>query len=255
MVERNEASIDFFYQSYLEIFKEDCQRFEISISEKEKELKAIMDKIKTQCRYVPIYDDVKVEDFLKISISSYIKNYEFLYSKVDEKRFIQYLKELREVKVRLKRIKEKYAELKKYKVDKKLFKNTIETAQKIMVDRMIYENQPLYLGSKLGVFKVHGKRNKAGTRVLNQGATEKIKERLLAEGKTLKSEENPNGSPYKVYYTDSIFYRIKWFRESKALYADKIKNYRFKVTKGNNNIMSKLYQYIRSTDKPLLYET
>jgi len=117
--------------------------------------------------------------------------------------------------------------------------------QEIM-DEIIYEGREFDMGSnlaKLSIIRID--RNHAAPRV-DWASTKQLKQELLDKGETLQSEENPDGVPYLVYYTDDWYCRFFWEKR-----VCKIRNksaYRFDATRGMKGNKTKLVQHLQSDD-------
>lgn len=250
------TTIDYLYQEFKNMYNTDKYELEAKLQEIDYQKKILYNYVKIKCSKVVLFQGYTLASFENKSISAYItKHGDFYEDGLEGKVFIIKLKQLRKLKVERKKVIEAIEEHKTLFATKEEFKFITGETNRMMVKRMIELGESYSINSELGFFAVSKKANKPGTRVLNHGETIKMKAALLAEGKVLKTPETPQGVSWKVYYTDKFFYRMKWFRISKFLYEEGVDRYRFYTAKGDNNVMTQLYTYIRSPNSSTLIYT
>lgn len=114
------------------------------------------------------------------------------------------------------------------------------------MDEIIFEGRELEMGSGLSrISVVRIDRNHAAPRV-DWKATTELRDELIAEGATLLSDENPDGVPYLVYYTDDWYCRFFWEKRNCRLRNKSA--YRFDATRGLKGNKTKLVQHLQSDD-------
>jgi hypothetical protein len=112
------------------------------------------------------------------------------------------------------------------------------------MDAIIYEGKELDMGmglSRLSVLRID--RNFALPRV-DWPATKILKRELVAEGKELFSEENQDGAPYLVYFTDEWYCRFFW--EKRNCKVKNVSAYRFDASRGLKGNKGKLIAHLKS---------
>jgi len=124
------------------------------------------------------------------------------------------------------------------------WRDAISSFNEAAMDSIIYDGRELEMGfnlSRLSILRID--RNHAAPRV-DWIATKNLKAELLAEGKTLMSDENPDGAPYLVYYTDDWYCRFFWEKRN-----CKIRNksaYRFDASRGLKGNKGKLIRLLKT---------
>lgn len=189
----------------------------------------------------------KFEDFKTKSVTVYLTAHKDKHTTLEGRALIVKLLELKSLRFKKQQLIKKLKEEESYFISYKEFKFIIQTRHTEWLRLMIEEGCQFRIGKSLGYLVVEGKLNNLEKMVLNRGETSKRAKKILAEGKTLYSEENPTGERYKVFYIDDFFHRFSFKRDTSYLTTDPMANlYRFFYAKGNKNIMTQLYKHIRS---------
>lgn len=116
----------------------------------------------------------------------------------------------------------------KSKVPYWMFKEVIARFNKKASDAIIMGGM-LNLGSNLGFIRIKKIKRNYEKFMPNWGASNKLKEQLIAEGKSIKGPTNPDGEPWIVYFTDAWYLRWNWVKKGVC----RVKNqsvYEFKPT-------------------------
>lgn len=128
------------------------------------------------------------------------------------------------------------------KLDLKTYRNICNLFNERVMDRMIYHGELFKLGyglSRVGVIAV--KRNFKKL-TIDWIKSNKRKAKLIAEGKTPYSKENPDGVEWFVYDNSDFFYSFWWDKQH-----CKVKNqifYIFSATRGLKGNTQKLKRFI-----------
>lgn len=112
------------------------------------------------------------------------------------------------------------------------------------MEEIIYEGKVLELGwylSDLSIIRV--KADPTNPRV-NWGESYKRKQEIIEDGGTPKSEENPDGEPWLVYFDDEWFAMFYW-RKSGCTVPYK-SAYKFRATRGDKGNKTKLKERLRN---------
>ena len=243
------ASSKQIYELYLLEVSSKIQHYQEEKSNIEKAMVTVHGYIKRKCSDVYLFDGVKIEDLVKRSFvaKKYIQDNKNYYDKqgIVGKDFMYLLAKLDTLKQRRYKIMEYISKLEKYIINQSEFSYIVKNTMKLGLDSMINEGANFSLHAKLGYFKIASKKNKPGTRVVNQFETRKLKKELIEQGIQIRTKDNPNGRNYLVYFLDSVYYRLKWFKNHAFLYDKRIKNYMFKSVEGDNCISKKIYDKLK----------
>lgn len=81
---------------------------------------------------------------------------------------------------------------------------------------VIIKGDRFYFGKGLGYLKLEAitRNSKKSLTRIDHGKTKILKKKLLAEGKTLWSKDNPEGEKYLIYYTDDYYPKVAWRKGS-----------------------------------------
>lgn len=119
------------------------------------------------------------------------------------------------VKPKTRTAKDMYKFFKKQNPDSKVvywfFKEVLSRYNK-KVSEYIIAGETLRLGSKLGYSAIRKIDRTYSKPTPNWGASLKLKNQLIKEGKTPKGPDNPNGEEWLVFYTDSYYFRWSWIK-------------------------------------------
>ena len=113
-----------------------------------------------------------------------------------------------------------------------------------VMDEIIYEGRTLNMGFGLSTLSVVKSDIDYARQRINWGESIKLKRKLESEGKTLFSDENPDGNKWLVYYTFDSFVHFYWCK-SRCRVANK-KVYRFNATRGKTGNKTKLKAHLRA---------
>jgi hypothetical protein len=124
------------------------------------------------------------------------------------------------------------------------WRDVVSTLNQEVMDVIIYEGREFDMGSNLSrISVIRIDRNHSAPRV-DWSSTHALKKELLAEGKELMTNDNPEGTPYLVYYTDDWYCRFYWEK-----FGCKVRNksaYRFDATRGLKGNKTRLVQLLQS---------
>jgi hypothetical protein len=248
------AAGDYFFNFYNIAFNEKLNNYQFQLDEVLNKIEELVSFIKENFTEVPIFGKLDFNTLEAIGLDTYIKTHgEFYNSSLLERAFILRLKELHKLIYTKQRLNNCLITHKNRKFNKIEFKWLINNSVKIMVEQMITKGKKFKILTGLGVFRVVARKRGLEERSINQYATQKNKEKLEAEGKTVKTFDNPDGVPYVIYYTDDYFYRLKWIRQN--MFEGFDLEYKFKGVTGNNSIISRIYNCINNKPEvKLLYQ-
>ncbi len=128
------------------------------------------------------------------------------------------------------------------------FRKILVNYNKEMVTQIL-DGNTAYLGARLGYVKIRGHKvkSKQGKRAVNWNETRKLKIKLLAEGKILKSNENPEGEPWIVQYDiTEPYFRYSWVKNNNVCTVANGKIYGFYPSTGVCSNKKKLSAHLRA---------
>lgn len=93
-----------------------------------------------------------------------------------------------------------------------MFKEVIARYNKKTADAIIF-GQVLNFDNKIGNLLIKKIRRNYEKPVVDWGASKKEKKKILAEGGTLWSEQNPSGEKWMIYHSDPWYLRFAWVKK------------------------------------------
>jgi len=249
------ATNNYFFSYYETEFNKRAEKFELELKETLQGIDEVIFYIKTNFTEVPVFGKLDFDNLDSVDVYSYLKQHGSFYRTLHEQAYIIKLKELQQLLNRKLKFSNLLVVHKNRWFSKLEFTSLIKITFEIMTNHMISRGKKFKIINGLGYFQVEGRVTSTEQKVIDQYSTQENRRKLEAEGKTVKSYENPDGVDYVIYYTDSYFYRVKWFRRNMFEGFDlKIK---FKIrtsNKSRKNCISKIYALIKSQPEiKLLY--
>jgi len=139
---------------------------------------------------------------------------------------------------------ENYREESDSPVSKDLHKKILQKFNTKAMEKIIYEGKVLnmewYL-SDLSILRVEANPNNPA---VNWKASNELKQEIIEEGGTPKSDENPNGEDWLVYHDDDWIASFHW-RKSGCTVPNKTV-YSFRATRGDKGNKTKLKDRLRN---------
>lgn len=138
----------------------------------------------------------------------------------------------------------------KEKVEDPLPKNLwqelcVEFNTKVMKE-IIYNGREFNMGERLSTLQVVRVPRNFDSPTPNWKKSNELKQKIIDEGGTPKSEENPDGENWLVYYTDDWYCRFYW-RKVHCVVQNKTA-YRFTPTRGNVGNKRMLKDHLRDDE-------
>lgn len=128
-------------------------------------------------------------------------------------------------------------------VSKATHKKILEKFNTRAMEQIIYEGEVLEMGwylSDLYIIRVEANPDHPA---VNWKASHERKQKIIEEGGTPKSDENPDGEPWIVYHDDDWFAKFHW-RKSGCTVPNKTA-YSFRATRGDKGNKTKLKERLR----------
>lgn len=129
---------------------------------------------------------------------------------------------------------------------KQMFKSVISSFNQKVMDRIIYHGEVLELGwylSDLSIIRVEQDPDNAN---INWKASNELKQEIIEDGGTPKSDKHPDGEPWLVYF-DSDWFAMFYWRKSGCTIPNKTV-YSFRATRGDKGNKTKLKKRLREDD-------
>ena len=130
-------------------------------------------------------------------------------------------------------------------ISKKLFKEICETFNMEVIDGVL-EGDVFNMKNNLSNLSIRRIERNPSKPTIDWWESNKYKQELLAEGKTLYSEDNPEGEKWFIYYTDPWYCKYHWEK-----HRCKIPNktaYRFTPTRGIKGNKEKLTKLLKEDE-------
>jgi len=114
----------------------------------------------------------------------------------------------------------------------------------MVMDQIIYKGRTFNMGERLSTLEiVKIERDYSNPRV-NWKKSNELKQKIIDEGGTPRSQENPDGENWLVYYTDKWYCKFHWHKK-KCVIQNKTA-YRFTATRGDKGNKTKLKEHLRN---------
>ena len=254
------AAGDYFFNYYETAFNEKLNKYQSQFDDTIVKIEELVLFIKNNFTEVPIFGKLDFDTLEVIGLDTYIKTHGTFYNNsLLERAFVVRLKELHKLIYTKQRLTNCLITHKNRKFNKVEFKWLINQSVKLMVDQMITRGKKFKIFLGLGMFRVVARKTGLEERKINQYATQQNRRKLEAEGKTVKTFDNPDGVPYVIYYTNDYFYRLKWIRQN--MFEGFDLEYKFKSANGGTSksgrlsIVSRIYHYMNTNPEvKLLYQ-
>lgn len=130
-------------------------------------------------------------------------------------------------------------------VTKEVYKALCEEFNIMIVDFML-EGGVLNLRSNMSYISIKRIGRNPANPTIDWGESNKYKQELLAEGKELYSETNPDGVKWFIYYTDKWYCKFHW-EKGKCKIPNKTA-YKFTPSRGLKGNKEKLINLLKSDD-------
>lgn len=243
------------YDYFKKVFDGKVEEFEQRLAAQELIIKEKADYIRSRFTEVPVFGKLDFNKLEHTDLEFYIKHHGSFYTgTLIEKAFIIELKLLSKMLLQRIAINSQFTKYKNRFVSYQEFQWIVKETFKLMVDQMLEKGKRFKIIDRLGYFAVSSRKNSPSQLVINHAATKINKQRLIDEGKIVKSEENPDGVSYNVYYTDHYFFRIKWTKNNSYDTSNLVGTYKFKSKNGPTSLVRRLYKLMKERPEiTLLY--
>ena len=131
-------------------------------------------------------------------------------------------------------------------LDEKIFHKLCIEFNTAVMDEVIYKGREFDMGFRLSTIEVVRADRDFKNKTINWNASNKLKEKIIEEGGTPYSKDNPEGEKWFVYYTDDWYCRINW-NKSRCIVKNKTA-YRFIATRGKIGNKTKLKNLLNSDE-------
>lgn len=129
-------------------------------------------------------------------------------------------------------------------LDRETFhKLCIEFNTKVM-EEIIKKGRVFNMGERLSTLEVTKVKRNFNKKKVNWKKSNELKQKIIDEGGTPKSKENPDGEHWLVYYTDDWYCKFHWTKKNCV-----VKNktaYRFTATRGDKGNKTMLKKHLRA---------
>ena len=115
-----------------------------------------------------------------------------------------------------------------------------------VMDEIIYRGRTFNMGERLSTLEIVKIDRNYNNPQVNWKKSLELKQKIIEEGKTPYSKENPDGEKWFVYYTDDWYCRFYW-RKQDAVVQNKTA-YKFTATRGDKGNKTKLKEHLRNNE-------
>jgi hypothetical protein len=110
------------------------------------------------------------------------------------------------------------------------------------VKEELLEGKRFNMGYSLGAIQIVKVYTNGSVKKINWKESLQYRKELLEQGIIIKSEENPDGHPWLVYFTEDFIFRIAWLK--KESYVKNNTVYNFKATRGAKGFKNQMKDLI-----------
>lgn len=129
-------------------------------------------------------------------------------------------------------------------VSKDTHREILEKFNTRAMEKIIYQGQVLEMGWHLSDLYILRVKANPDNPAVNWKASKELKQEIIEDGGTPKSDENPDGEPWLVYHDDDWIAKFHW-RKSGCTVPNKTV-YGFRATRGDKGNKTKLKERLRT---------